>query len=346
MKRHTQTNRPVHQGQFSLHKMRNMLHSGLLLAGIGGLLAWVGFLLVGIQGLLFGLAFWAFSALFSPKISAYFMLQRQGAYPIEPWEAPWLHQLVGQLAQKAELNVMPKLLYIPTMTPNAFAAGSKDEPILGITEGLLQQLDRRQLKGVLAHELSHIKNGDMSVMQLANSFSRLTKLLSFFGQLALFLSFPVFLMTGQPVPWLLLLTLIFAPTFASLLELALSRTREFDADLEAARLTNDPMALASALVSIENSQISIWERLFGFRMKAAQPEWLHSHPNTEERIRRLRSLKEHQEETPTETRRPQQNRYAQHTIVVEPPPPTRARRRRRQPVIIDVDPRTYRRHLW
>jgi heat shock protein HtpX len=157
----------------------------------------------------------------------------------------------------------------------------------------------RELAGVLAHELSHVRNGDLSVMALADAMTRFTQILSYLAIFLAIFNLPAWLLGDVDMPFLGLLLLYLAPSIGSLLQLALSRTREYDADTEGAELTGDPRALASALDKLERYQGSFWEDLM-FPVptrRIPQPSLLRTHPPTEERIRRLLEL-EHRELSP------------------------------------------------
>jgi heat shock protein HtpX len=130
----------------------------------------------------------------------------------------------------------------------------------------------------------------MWIMALADAVSRIVRVMSFAGQVLILINLPMFLTEYGAMPWLPLLLLAFAPTLSALLQLALSRSREFDADLEAARLTGDPLGLADALEKLERHQEHLWRRVLlpGYRNR--QPSLLRTHPNSAERIARLRAL--------------------------------------------------------
>jgi heat shock protein HtpX len=127
---------------------------------------------------------------------------------------------------------------------NAFAVGKPEDSAVAVTDGLIRNLNLRQITGVLAHEVSHIRNGDLKVMALGDTLSRLTGSISTFG---LLLGLPAAFITGGGASaWAALGFIVAAPTIGGLLQLSLSRTREYDADLDAAGLTGDPEGLASA----------------------------------------------------------------------------------------------------
>ena len=170
----------------------------------------------------------------------------------------------------------------------------------------------RELAGVLAHEISHIRNNDLWLMSLADLTGRLTRTMTLLGLILLFVGLPLWLSGAASLPWLLISLLVFAPQLTVLLQLALSRAREFEADLDAAGLTGDPAGLASALARLERCQRGIWERILMPGYRLPEPSLLRSHPPTEQRIARLETLYDR----PTEFGPPA---YA--SGLVEPGPP-------------------------
>ena len=162
-----------------------------------------------------------------------------------------------------------------------------------MTSGLLKALNLRELAGVLAHEISHVRHNDMRIMGLADMISRMTRTMSLIGMLLLMVNLPLIVAGAATVPWLLVLLLVFAPTIGSLLQLALARTREYDADIDAAGLTGDPLGLASALTKLERQGGRFWEEIVLPGRRIPDPSLLRTHPSTEERVRRLMDLQGH-----------------------------------------------------
>jgi heat shock protein HtpX len=209
-----------------------------------------------------------------------------------PHDDSQLSSLVDVLAYRAELPARPDLFVIPSMTLNAFAAGSRTHSAIAVTEGLLRRLSLAETAGVLAHEMAHIRNNDLLVMGLADVITRVLQLMSYTALgLALFNVFA--LVRGEEtISWWAVLLLYLAPALSSLLQLKLSRAREFEADARAVALTGDPAALASALRRLETYTGHFWEDLM-FPVPARRvphPPLLRSHPETEDRIRRLIDL--------------------------------------------------------
>lgn len=277
------------------HALANTLQSILLLAVLAGLLALVGFLLWGGTGLFILVGLGLLSVLLNPALGGHLLLRLYGARRLHPREAPTLHAAVVELSERADLRRPPSLAYIPSPMVNAFATGPRGHSFIAVTDGLLRTLDARETIGVLAHEVAHVAANDLWVMGLADLLSRLTHLLSLIGQIAIFVSLPLILVSDVEVNWLALLLLVGAPSVSALAQLGLSRTREFHADLNAARLSGDPAGLALALRKLDRVTDTWWERMLFPGRRAPVPSYLRTHPPTEERVRRLQAL------TPVET---------------------------------------------
>jgi heat shock protein HtpX len=281
---------PLDQAERRRHKFRNLFHSILLLGGIVGLLALCGWLLFGPDGLV-GMALGAAIALaFSPTISPRMVLRLYRAREIAPHDLPEVLRILRLLAERAGLERAPRLYYVPSRMLNAFAVGSRDDAVIAVTDGMLRALDLRELTGVLAHEISHIRNRDLWLMGMADLAGRLTRLMTGFGLVLLIIGLPLWLSGAASMPWLLIPLLVFAPQITTLLQLALSRAREFDADLDAAGLTGDPGGLASALAKLERYQRGAWEQILMPGRRLPEPSVLRTHPPTSERLARLEAL--------------------------------------------------------
>lgn len=273
------------------HNWRNRAQSLILLVTMGGFLALLGWLQWGADGIWVLLMVGTFGVLFNPAISPRLVMRLYGARPIAPRQAPALWTIVDKLTARAALPRVPDLYYVPSRVLNAFAVGTREHAAIAVTDGLLRKLDLREVAGVLAHELSHIRNNDLWVMGLADMFSRGTNMLSLLGQFLLLLNLPLFLFADASINWFAILLLIIAPTLSALTQLALARTREYSADLNAARLTGDPGGLARALTKIERMQGGWLERIFMPGRRIPEPSLLRTHPQTEERVARLMALK-------------------------------------------------------
>lgn len=279
----------LEQNKIIHHGLGSFVQTLFLLGGMLLLLALIGLAIAGTTGLWWATVLGLFFLLFGRQVSPQWVLRGLRARPLLPQEAPDLHQLIEALSRRAKLATPPHPYYIPQDVPNAFTVGSGREAVLGVTAALLQQLDRRELTAVLAHEISHIQHNDMRVLAFAGFINRMTSLFSGIGQLLLFINFPLLLMGRATISWLAILLMIAAPTLSGLLQLAISRTREFKADLGAVKLTGDPVGLATALRKLEQSQAS-WLPVLGPRYRLPQSAVLRSHPHTKERIDRLLAL--------------------------------------------------------
>lgn len=272
------------------NKLTNLFHTILLLAVMLTLLILLGFSLAGTAGLLWAGLIGFFFLLFSPRVSPQFILKMYNARQLSMYDTPRLFRIKGELARRADLPAVPGLYYIPSRVMNAFSVGSRDNAAIGITDGLLRGLNMRELTGILAHEMSHIRNNDMRVMGIADVMSRVTGLFSNIGQILIFFNLPLLLIGAVTISWFAIFLLVTAPLLSGLLQLAISRTREFDADLDAARITGDPEGLASALQKMDRYKSNIFERIFFPGRSIPDPSLLRTHPQTDERVKRLLQL--------------------------------------------------------
>lgn len=281
---------PVNLQMSAGHKLNHLVQSLLLLSGMGLVLALLGWIIAGPDAVVWVMLGGALLFLLSPRISPRLVVKMFGGRRLAPGEAPALYGLIDELARRAGLDRSPAMYYVPSRVMNAFAVGGRSDAVLAVTDGLLHGLSSRELATVLAHEVSHIQANDTGVMGLADAFSRLTGMLSLLGQVLVLVNLPMVLFTDRGIPWVAVLVLLFAPTLSALMQLALSRRRELDADLGAARLTGDPIALVSALRKLERHQAGRWERIFLPGRRMPDLSLLHTHPGTEERVRRLLML--------------------------------------------------------
>jgi len=182
----------------------------------------------------------------------------------------------------------------------AFTVGSGDNAAIAVSMGPMRRLSWQEQTAVLAHEISHIRHSDIRIMAFAGLAGQFTRLLSMFGQFMLLFSLPMLFVEQVVISWPAVILLIFSPTLSSLLQLALSRSREYNADLSAAELTENPEALASALAKIDKFQKSVLSRLvWPMSPRMPQSSWLKTHPPTRERIRCLLQIRDDRRPTHT-----------------------------------------------
>jgi heat shock protein HtpX len=279
----------------------NQIKTLILLATLTALLLFVGQALAGRGGFMIALMFAGVMNFAAYWWSDKIVLRMYGAQEIDQAQAPDLFALIRGLAQRAQMP-MPRVYVIPEETPNAFATGRNPQnAAVAVTEGIMRLLDRDELAAVLSHELGHVQNRDTLIMTvaatLAGALSHLANMAMWGAMLGGGSSRDE---EGSSNPLAGLLGIVLAPLAATLIQMAISRSREFAADEHGARLSGDPLALASALRKIE-----AWSQRIP--MTAGSPATAHlfiinpfsggglvrlfsTHPPTEERIARLQAM--------------------------------------------------------
>lgn len=285
----------------STHRASNFVKTAVLLAAMSALVLGVGQALGGAQGLVWSGVIVLVMNLGSFWFSDSLALMMNRARPLRPGELPWLERMTAELSRAAKLPKAPKLYVIDSHTPNAFATGrSPDKAAVAVTTGLLQLMNQRELAGVIAHELSHVKHRDTLIMTVA---ATLAGVISHVAQMAFWFG-GAFLRHDDDDrgtnPLAALGLLIVAPITATLIQLAISRSREFDADAGAVELTGDPEGLASALSRLEqgNRMLPLEHSPATAHLFIVNPlsgrgvmGLFATHPPVAERVRRLRSMR-------------------------------------------------------
>ena len=282
--------------------MSNIFKTGLLLAVLTAMLVLLGGAIGGQQGMMIAfflaLAMNFVSYWFSDKI----VLAAYGARPIDEATAPRLYAIVHRLATRADIP-MPRVYLIPSETPNAFATGRNPQhAVVAVTEGIMRILDEEELEGVLAHELSHVKNRDVLISTVAATLAGAITYLAHMAQwAAMFGGRSRDDDEGGSNPIAMILLAILAPIAAMLVQMAVSRSREFQADATGARVAGRPWGLAKALEKLQMANQAM-------PMANATPATAHlfivnplsgqtlmrlfsTHPPLEERIARLRAMR-------------------------------------------------------
>jgi len=274
----------------------NNLKVFLLMAGMTGLLGAVGSAFGGQSGLVIALVLAAGMNLFAYFASAQMVLRMYGARVVGPAEAPELYAMVDRLRQRAGLP-MPTLAVAPQAQPNAFATGRDPQhAVVCVTEGILQVVSPDELEGVIAHELAHIKNRDMLLMTVTATLAGAITNLAHFG-----LFFGGGRDDEEGNPFASILMVLLAPIAAMLIQLAVSRAREFKADAVGAQISGRPISLANALRKLEMAAHRIPMEVSPAVAPLAQVNPLSAtrggfvklfstHPPMEERIARLEAL--------------------------------------------------------
>jgi heat shock protein HtpX len=282
--------------------MSSTLKTTLLLALLTALLMWIGQMVGGAQGLAIGLVLAAAMNLGSYWFSDKIVLRMYGARPLSEESAPDLFRVVRELAAGAQMP-MPRVYLIPSESPNAFATGrSPSHAAVAVTDGIMRLLNASELRGVLAHELSHVRNRDTLISAVAATLAgvvlmvaRMAHIAALFGGMRRSDDDE----GGGGGGLELLVMLIVAPLAATLIQLAISRAREYEADATGARMSRDPHALAAALekIAMASGRLPLPAGPATAHLWIVNPlrgSWLanlfSTHPPIEERVRRLRSM--------------------------------------------------------
>lgn len=281
--------------------LANWLKTGVLLAAMTALILAIGYAIGGSHGLQIALIFALISNFGAFWFSDKLALAVYRAQPIPRERMPWLYEMVERLTHRAGIP-MPRLYIIPNHTPNAFATGrSPSKAAVAVTSGILQVLDRRELEGVIAHELAHVRNRDTLISTIAATIAGAISGLAHMMQWAMIFGGGRS-RDDEGAGGLIgaLALIILAPIAATILQLAVSRSREYGADATGAQICGDPHALADALAKLErgvqafpddahpaSASLFIVNPLSG----RSVTRLFSTHPPTEERIRRLRAMR-------------------------------------------------------
>ncbi|WP_374567658.1 zinc metalloprotease HtpX [Ideonella sp.] len=275
--------------------MFNLLKTAVLMAAITALFMTIGRLLGGQQGMVLALVVALGMNVFSYWFSDKLVLRMYNAQEVDAQSAPQFYRMVQELAERAQLP-MPRVYLINEDAPNAFATGrNPNHAAVAATTGILRTLSERELRGVMAHELAHVKHRDILISTISATMAGAISMLANFAMI-----FGGRDDEGRPVnPIVSILVMFLAPIAAGLIQMAISRAREFEADRGGAEISGDPQALASALQKIhrvaqglpletaerhpETAQMMIMNPLSGGGLRGL----FSTHPSTEERVERL-----------------------------------------------------------
>jgi heat shock protein HtpX len=279
--------------------MFNLMKTAILMAAITALFMAIGSLLGGQSGMMLALVVALAMNFFSYWFSDKLVLKMYNAQEVDEASAPQFYRMVRELAQRAQLP-MPRVYVINENAPNAFATGRNPQnAAVAATTGIMRVLTERELRGVMAHELAHVRNRDILISTISATMAGAISMLANFAML-----FGGRDNEGRPVnPVVSILVMLLAPLAASLIQMAISRAREFEADRSGADISGDPQALASALQKIqryaqgtpmqvaerhpETAQMMIMNPLSGGGLRGL----FSTHPSTEERVARLMAMR-------------------------------------------------------
>ncbi len=266
----------------------NHIHSAVLIAALGGGLCLTAWSLAGLAGLAIVMLGLAAFLIVDPRVPGFSIIDLYGS-ELQPPDSSQISSLVDVLAYRAGLTERPDLYVIPSLTLSAFSAAPAGKPAIAVTEGLLRRLTLRETAGILAHEMAHIRNNDVAVFKYADWLARLTPLMAWIGVLLAGINLALATEGFEAAPWGIVALLFFAPALANWLQLTLSRAREDEADAQAAAMTGDSMALASALNRMDSTTGTLWDdfRPPNFGRRVPLPSLLRAHAPDKARIARL-----------------------------------------------------------
>jgi len=281
----------------------NMTKTFLLMLGLTGLLVLIGKAVGGSGGMIVAFGFAVVMNFGSYWFSDKIVLRMYRAQPVDEAEAPELYRTVERLTQQASLP-MPKLYVIPTDTPNAFATGRNPRhAAVAVTEGLLQRLGQDEVEAVLAHELAHVKNRDILISTIAATMAGAIMMIANIARWGM-----MFGGSGRsdddegggaPALIGMLLAIVVAPIAALLIQMAISRAREYQADASGAHISGRPMSLAHALTKLERDAAAVpmaagqaTAHMFIVNPLTGQQAMslFRTHPATEDRVARLEAI--------------------------------------------------------
>ncbi len=286
----------------------NYAKTFMLIAALTAVFGVIGFAIGGTGGMLIALLIAGGMNLYAYWNSDTAVLKHFNATPVDDSQMPWLHDMVAELAQKANMP-MPKVYIMDNPQPNAFATGrDPNHAAVAVTTGIMQVLNKQELAGVIAHELAHIQNRDTLIMTVT---ATIAGAISTIANMAMFANIFGGSQTDEEGnsasvnPIIMIAVSILAPIAASVVQMTISRTREYAADRRGAEICGDPMSLANALAKIENAvrggegihnpeadnnqamaHLFIINPLFGKKGDAL----FSTHPNTQNRILALQEL--------------------------------------------------------
>ncbi len=283
--------------------MGYMIRTVLLLGLLTGILLFLGNAIAGKTGMIIAFVIAALMNFFSYWFSDKIVLSMYGAREISYEEAPWLHRMVEDLSRRANIP-KPRIYLVPMEQPNAFATGrGPGHAVVAVTRGILDLLDEEELKGVLAHEIAHIKNRDVLIASIAATIAGAISMIVHWLQWALLFGWGRDEENNNPLAIVgSILLIIVTPIIAAIIQMAISRSREYLADETGAYICGCPLALARALEKIHNYVTQVppakvnegTAHLFIENPLKGEGLWelFSTHPSTEKRIRRLLEIAE------------------------------------------------------
>lgn len=272
------------------NRYENVKQTLILLLSMMTLMFLLGWMLGGLSGVVFAAIMSITLLIINGYHSPLRLLKSLKARQLGTQSYPELYNIIRKISHRAGLAQSPRLYCVPSKAMNAFVIGKEENAAIVLTDSLLRNLNLREVAGILGHEMAHIRNKDLWVMNVADATVRIVQFLSTIGQVLVLFALPALLYGEVQIALLPLLLLFFAPTVCLILMMALSRTREYEADRMGVELVGDVYGLVSALEKLERYHKGILSRFFLAPWKLSQPSFLQTHPPTKDRICRLLSM--------------------------------------------------------
>lgn len=270
-------------------KFLNYIQSAIIIIGTSILIAIAAYLIYGALGIIIALSVWFILIFILPMIDPKSVLKVYNAKKLSYEDTPILYEMLQTLCENAKLQNPPTLYYIKSESSLAFSTGTKTNSAIALSDALFRMLNKQEVYGVLAHEISHIKNNDIWLMQVTDTASKVATLTAYIGQIILIVLLP-FLDLSNLFFWITFFIFVVIPPITILLQLSLSRIREYGADLDSAILTGNPEFLKSALKKLDYIEENLFNQMFNPFSRSSEPSILRTHPSTKKRIQRLEEL--------------------------------------------------------
>jgi heat shock protein HtpX len=279
------------------HRLLLILESIAIFLVMLALLTIIGLQLFGYSGLLLSAGGVVFIVIVANRRMAY--AQPQNVSKLSEDQVPGMYESLRELAKRAHLENVPELYLFNAQYMNAATLDKPRKPMIIVTPPVVNQLTDREVKALLAHEVAHIQSRDVFFQRIIQAVYLLTQVVAQTAWIMLILFFPIFLFSRAEFPLYILVILFGAPILSVLLQLAFSRSREFNADLGAVELTGDPLALADALEKIEKVQYRFLDTMLPFptRRNRRESSLFSSHPAIPKRIEKLKKIAEAEQRT-------------------------------------------------
>ncbi len=276
---------------FTFHKLINFVLTLLIITVMLLMMALIGLILGGVDAVFIALLFGLLFIVLFPSLSPIIMARFYAAKPLLRFDVPELYYFLDQLVLHAKLDKTPSLFWVNSHAMFAFTLGRSSDAVIVLSKGLINKLELSEVVAVMAHETAHIMHRDLWLMSMTDLIHRLMTIFSYLGQIMVVMFLPAYLFWDVSFPWLGVAILIVAPFINALLQLLLSRIREYDADYTAAMLMGSSRPLALALHKVSHDEPYMLRKFFVPQEEQKRASILQTHPKTETRIKKLLAMK-------------------------------------------------------